>query len=85
MRGRERDTSVLCCSTSKASRESDGFHRVHEKNYEAKGYRAPKITKLLQEEGIDVSRRGVSAFLARVEQTGDIARQRTALQANGRS
>ena len=43
--------------------------------YEAKGYRTPKITKLLQEEGIDVSRRGVSAFLARVEQTGDIARR----------
>ena len=43
--------------------------------YEAKGYSAPKITKLLQEEGIDVSRRGVSAFLAWVEQTGDIARR----------
>jgi len=38
--------------------------------YEAKGYRAPKIAKLLEREGIVGSRRGVSAFLSRVQETG---------------
>ena len=41
--------------------------------YHAKGHRAPKIAKLLEAEGIKVSRRGVSDFLVRMEQTGDFA------------
>ena len=43
--------------------------------YHAKGHHAPKIAKLLEEEGVVVSRRGVHAFLVRVQQTGDIARR----------
>lgn len=43
--------------------------------YKSKGHRAPTITKLLEKEGIVVSRRGVDAFLDRVEQTGTIARR----------
>ena len=43
------------------------FHR--------KGYKAPKITTKLLEEGVEVSRRGVSDFLVRVKETGDIARR----------
>ena len=43
------------------------FHR--------KGYKAPKIATKLLEEGIEVSRRGVSDFLVRVKETGDIARR----------
>ena len=43
--------------------------------YHAKGHHAPTIAKLLEAEGITVSRRGVSDFLVRVEQTGDIARR----------
>ena len=39
-----------------------------------KGYHAPTITARLGEEGIVVSRRGVSDFLLRVEMTGSIAR-----------
>ena len=68
--------SVLCCSTSKA-REMvfTEYTKRRIVFYEAKGCRAPNIMKLFQEEGIDVSSRGVSAFFARVEQTGDIARR----------
>ena len=44
--------------------------------YHAKGYHAPTITARLGEEGIVVSRRGVSDFLLRVETTGSIARRR---------
>ena len=43
--------------------------------YHAKGYRAPTITTRLGEEGIVVSRRGVSDFLLCVETTGSIARR----------
>ena len=42
--------------------------------YKSKGHRAPTIAKLLEREGIVVSRRGVDAFLDRVQQTGTIAR-----------
>ena len=41
--------------------------------YHAKGRRALTIAKLLEEEGIVVSRQGVDASV-RVQQTGDIAR-----------
>ena len=43
--------------------------------YHAKGRCAPTIAKLLEEEGIVVSRRGMDAFLVRVQQTRDIARR----------
>ena len=43
--------------------------------YSSKGQRAPTIAKLLEKEGIVVSRRGVDAFLNRVQQTGTIARR----------
>ena len=43
------------------------FHR--------KDYCAPTITKRLHDEGITVSRRGVSDFLVRVKLTGDITRR----------
>jgi transposase len=43
--------------------------------YHAKGYKAPTIAKLLLDEGIEVSQRGVSNFLVRVEQTGSVARR----------
>ena len=43
--------------------------------YKSKGHRAPTIAKLLEREGIVVSRRGVDAFLDRVQQTGTIARR----------
>ena len=43
--------------------------------FHAKGYRAPTITKWLGNEGIVVSRQGVSSFLARVEKTGSIGRR----------
>ena len=39
------------------------------------GYKAPTIAKLLLDEGIEVSRRGVSNFLVWVEQTGSVARR----------
>ena len=42
--------------------------------YHAKGRRALTIAKLLEEEGVVVSRQGVDASLVRVLQTGDIAR-----------
>ena len=42
--------------------------------YEAKGYRTPKITKLSEREGIVASRRSVSVFLSRVQETGSINR-----------
>ena len=43
--------------------------------YSSKGQRAPMIAKLLEKEGIVVSRRGVDAFLNRVQQTGTITRR----------
>ena len=43
--------------------------------YNSKGHCAPRIAKLLAEEGITVSRQGVNAFLVRVRQTGTIARR----------
>ena len=38
--------------------------------FEAEGYRPPTITKMLESEGIFVSRRGVATFLLRVKATG---------------
>ena len=56
------------------ARERDhGFNEYTKRRivfYHAKGHRAPTIAKLLEAEGITVSRRGV-----RVEQTGDIGRR----------
>ena len=43
--------------------------------YHSKGYKAPTIAKHLLDEGIEVSRRGVSSFLVRVERTGSMARR----------
>ena len=43
--------------------------------FEAEGYRPPKIAKMLESEGIFVSRRGVDKFLLRVKATGSITRQ----------
>ena len=43
--------------------------------YQAKGYRAPTITDKLRDEGIVVSRKGVSDFLSRVEKTCSTARR----------
>ena len=42
--------------------------------HQAKGYRAPTIADKLQDEGIVVSRKGVSDFLSRVEKTCGTAR-----------
>ena len=38
--------------------------------FEAEGYRPPTIAKMLESEGIFVSRRGVAKFLLRVKATG---------------
>ena len=38
--------------------------------FEAEGYRPPTIAKMLENEGIFVSRRGVAKFLLRVKATG---------------
>ena len=38
------------------------------------GYKPPTITKLLREEGMVASRRGVAKFVKRYQQTGSIAR-----------
>ena len=38
--------------------------------FEAEGYRPPTIAKMLESEGIFVSRRGVSKFLLRVKAAG---------------
>ena len=43
--------------------------------FHAKGFCAPTITKRLGNEGIIVSRQGVSNFLTRVEKTGSIGRR----------
>ena len=43
--------------------------------FEAEGYRPPKIAKLLESEGILVSRWGVDKFLLPVKATGSITRQ----------
>ena len=43
--------------------------------YHGKGYKALTIAKRLLDEGIEASRRGVSNFLVRVEETGSIARR----------
>jgi len=43
--------------------------------YYDQGLRAPSITKLLQEEGINVSRVGVYKFLIRYKRTGNLARR----------
>ena len=39
-----------------------------------RGYKPPTITKLLREEGMVASRRGVAKFVKRYQQTGSIAR-----------
>ena len=39
------------------------------------GYKPPTIAKLLREEGMQVSRRGVDKFIQRYRQTGTIARK----------
>ena len=38
--------------------------------FEAEGYRPPTIAKMLESEGIFVSRRGVAKFLIRVKAAG---------------
>ena len=38
--------------------------------FEAEGYRPPTIAKMLESEGIFVSRRGVAKFLVRVKAAG---------------
>ena len=38
------------------------------------GHKAPTITRLLQEEGVKVSRVGISKFLTKFEETGSIGR-----------
>ena len=38
--------------------------------FEAEGYRPPTIAKMLENEGIFISRRGVAKFLLRVKATG---------------
>ena len=43
--------------------------------FEAEGYRPPTIAKMLESEGMFVSRRGVAKFLLRVKATGSITRQ----------
>lgn len=43
--------------------------------FQAQGYRPPKIAKILEGEGIVVSRRGVAKFLSRVRATGLTARR----------
>ena len=43
--------------------------------YYNQGFRAPTIGKVLEDEGIKVSRRGVAKFVSRVEVTGSIERQ----------
>ena len=42
--------------------------------HHAQGHRAPTIVKLLQDEGLVTSRRGVYAFLLRMQETGGISR-----------
>ena len=42
--------------------------------YYEQGFRAPTIAKVLEDEGIRVSRRGVAKFLSRVATTGSIER-----------
>ena len=43
--------------------------------FEAEGYRPPTIAKMLEREGIFVSRWGVATFLLQVKATGLITRQ----------
>ena len=38
--------------------------------FEVEGYRPPAIAKMLESEGIFISRRGVAKFLLRVKATG---------------
>ena len=68
-----------CYSEGRTARELEMVYNDYTKRrilfFHAKGYRAPTITKRLSNEGIVVSRQGVSSFLARVEKTGSIGRR----------
>ena len=55
-----------------------GSNRVHKEEdmlFEAEGHRLSTIAKMLESEGIFVSRRGVTKFLIQVKATGSITRQ----------
>ena len=43
--------------------------------YVGKGLRAPTIARLLREEGLTASRRGVSSFVKKYLETGSIGRR----------